>query len=1169
MKKIIVFLIIAISAILVISMFGQTSSYALTQKSATEEIDLSQAHSNGDGTVTYNIPISLESYLDENETLSISGAANKKIIVYTETNNNIYTETNNNFQMAYTLTNQGIDEANFYIVEGASEDSSSAIQLVYLDDEKPEYYYLSEINFSDANEDGNKYRIGNTQYYVCLDETDPDNNNVLFVYDSAVGFTPVTSDDYKQSLGDGSYYFKVTYNGKVYHCQSLGEGAKDPDNIVNFNISGADVSISGVTISVFDAKESELLTNNINKVIYNDKTIYQLILQESFNEESITFDVFSDGADTDNDFTLNIKPYKEPTELNPPTIEYNGQVDGREGEDNLPVIRLSYEQKDNLQVNLYDLFSINKGEYDRVQINDGNNFIDSVIEFEILGATSQPGAYRGSATMKYTPMDSQGFIGSEQDGGSVIYETRTAEFNFILVIDRPYTSITVHRTDSEGNIIENEPVDVEYNEISENIYFVAITENGDKLSNDEFYSDYYYNEDYGTFYCNLSETTTINLRLLNGGYINYPSLDKNVTINTITITINTIYMKAPEITLRNNIDPISVRRKDFNYDTIVNEMNSNISSIYDPYGEKIDKSTIEYYVIDVDSQEISLNEFVDTKPGNGEYTIYAKVKNQHNNYSDPVTFSLIINVEEPTYSFVFKDSSGVEVTSREFEYGTQRLSIEVAFSNTDDYDSFDVDFITDERYISYSESFDNATQKLTLNLTLNSGLVGAQQCSLNVYGIINEEKSTIYNEPINLNFQILEKPNSAPVIVFTETTINNDFAFRVIKNSYTNLLSYIESVSDDYDDLTISDVEVKVNGILCTETNYRFVNAGETVVTYTLMDTKLLSTSQNIVFTVEETKPSSEDKTFEFSYKENKIISLEDITDQDGDAVYIQFYSKDSTGKWEETYVIRDDKGNRVGAISSNNSDNVFTLVTDNANFVGVLTFKFLPYNIGDNKSVDNAYTCTVTIIDNVAPVVNVNQFISQYYQGQISAEDIKLNNFVTAIDEVDGAITPTISGSVNPEVAGTYNIHYTFVDKSNNKAEKTISINILPIESPRIELVRENFEIKKGEEFNVYDIIYQIVDNDKIYQDNFDKLTNLNIDFNPELDTNKPGEYKIYISYTGQFNNVSEIKEFTLTVQEPPNYTLIIVLSVLGAGAIVGGVFLIRFIVFKRRSRI
>lgn len=1157
MKKIIVFLIIAISAILVISMFGQTSSYALTQNSATEEIDLSQAYSNGDGTVTYNIPISLESYLAENETLSISGATDKKIIVYTETNNN--------FQIAYTLNNQNIDEANFYIVEGASEDSSSGIQLVYLDDEKSEYYYLSEIIFSDANKIDNKYQIGNTQYYVCLDETHQDNNKVfLYELDS---FIEVTPEDFKYALGDGSYYFKVTYNGKVYHCQSLLEGAKDPDNdIVNFNISGVDA-----TISVFNAKESELLTNDKNKVIYNDKTIYQLILQESFNGESITFDVFADGTDTNDDFTLNITPYKAPSELIPPTIEYNGQVDGyyNEGEDNLPVIRLSYEQKDNLQNNLYSLFSINKGGYDRVQIKDGNTTTDSVIEFNILGTPSLPGAYNGSAIMKYTPMDSEGFIGYEQDDGSVIYETKTAVFNFILVIDRSYTSITVKRTDSEGNYINNEPVDVEYGEVSENIYFVAITETGDKLSNEEFYSDYYYNEDYGTFYCNLSETTTINLRLFNGGYINYPSLDTNVTIDTITITINTIYMKAPEITLRNNIDPISVRRKDLNYNSIVNNINNNILSINDPYNEIIDKSKIEYYVIDVDSQEISLNKFIATKPGIGEYTIYAKVKNQHNNYSEPVTFSLIINVEEPTYSFVFKDSSGVEVASREFEYDTENITIEVMFEDVEDYDNLDFDFIADERYISYNENFDTITQKLTLNLTLNSGLVGAQQCSLNVYGIINEERSTIYNEPINLNFQILEKPNSAPVIVFTETTIDNDFAFRVIKNSYTNLLSYIESVSDDYDPLTISNVEVKVNGILCTETNYRFVNAGETVVTYTLMDTKLLSTSQNIVFTVEETKPVSEDKTFEFSYKENKVMSFVDIVDEDGDSVYIQFYSKNASGKWEETYVIRDDKGNRVGAISSNNSDNVFTLVTDNANFVGVLTFKFLPYNIGDDKSVDNAYTCTVTIIDNVAPVVNVNQFISQYYQGQISAEDIKLNNFVTAIDEVDGAITPTISGSVNPEVAGTYNIHYTFVDKSNNKAEKTISIKILPIEKPTIELVRENFEIKKGEEFNVYDIIYQIVDNDKIYQDNFDKLTNLNIDFNPELDTNKPGEYKIYISYTGQFNNVSEIKEFTLTVQEPPNYTLIIVLSVLGAGAIVGGVFLIRFIVFKRRSRI
>ena len=1156
MKKIIVFLIIAISAILVISMFGQTSSYALTQNSATVEIDLSQAYSNGDGTVTYNFPISLESYLDENETLSISGAANKKIIVYTETNNN--------FQIAYTLNNQRIDEANFYIVEGVSENLSSEMQFVYLDDENSEYYYLSEIIFSDVKND-NKYRIGETQYYVCLDENDPDNNDIfLYELDS---FIEVTPEDFKYDLGDGSYYFKVTYNGKVYHCQSLGEGAKDPgNNIVNFNISGA-----GVTISVFDAKESELLTNNINKVIYNDKTIYQLILQKSFNGDNITFDVFTDGVDTNNDFVLNITPYEEPGELESPTIQYKGQVDGyyKEGEDNLPVIRLSYEQKDNLQENLYSLFSINKGEYDRVQIKDNNTTTDSVIEFNISGTHSLPGAYKGSAIMKYTPMNSQGFIGYEQDDGSVIYETKIAVFNFILVIDRPYTSITIHRTDSEGTIIENAEVDVEYNEQSEEIYFIAVDNNGNRLSKKDFnFNTYDYNETTGVFSSTFNATTTIQLTIDNSGYSNYPTLDDGATIEPITITINTVYMKAPEIKLSNSISPISMRRKDLNYNTIVNEMNSNILSIYDPYNEEIDKSNIEYYVIDVDSQEISLDEFVATKPGNDEYRIYAKVKNKHNNYSNPVTFDLTINVQQPTYTNVFKNVNG-DIAEGNFEYGTQRLSIEVAFSNTDDYDSFEFDFITDERYISYSESFDNATQKLTLNLTLNSGLVGRQQCSLNVYGIINEERSTIYNEPINLNFQILEKPNSAPVIVFTETTMNNDFAFRVIKNSYTNLLSYIESVSDDYDDLTISDVKVEVNGILCTETNYRFVNAGETIVTYTLMDTKLLSTSQNIVFTVEETKPTSEDKTFEFSYKENKVMSFVDIVDEDGDSVYIQFYSKNASGKWEETYVIRDDKGNRVGAISSNNSDNVFTLVTDNANFVGVLTFKFLPYNIGDVKSVDNAYTCTVTIIDNVAPVVTVNQFISQYYQGQISAEDIKLNNFVTAIDEVDGDITPTISGNVNPEVAGTYNIHYTFVDKSNNKAEKTISIKILPIEKPTIELVRENFEIKKGEEFNVYDIIYQIVDNDKIYQDNFDKLTNLNIDFNPELDTNKPGEYKIYISYTGQFNNVSEVKEFTLTVQEPPNYTLIIVLSVLGAGAIVGGVFLIRFIVFKRRSRI
>ena len=1162
MKKTFLFLFIALCIAIVMPFCKQSNAYAIINPNADKEIDVSQTINYEGDTKIYNTPFSVTDNLSPNETLSIKGATQKKAI--------LFSSTDNSFQNAGILQPTSIAEDNFYVIEGLIDSSTGEDEkvFVYLDYNNNEYYLILQVTYS-SNE-GYYYQIEGTNYYICLDP-ESGHYNKIGTYDVDFGGFLPNMEDAKFDLGNGSYYFKIEYEGVVYHCQSISTGSKEADsNTIAFDYDGT-------VISIFDVYQKEYsVDNSIKRVTYNNQTIYQLYLSSTFSNGSVVFDVYNGGVSSGT-FTLNITKYEEPKELIPPTIEYKETIEEYydDNDEKIPVIRLSYDEYllyqngTALEEYLSEFLIIDSGEYDVVQIYDGHTATNANIECSITGLVSGAGANSVNARFEYTPRNANGFIGYEQDDGTMYYSKKMVETKFILAIDRPYTSITVHRTDSEGNIIDNEPVDVEDNEQSEEIYFIAVDNNGNRLSKQDFnFNTYDYNETTGVFSSTFKATTTIQLTIDNSGYSNYPTLDNGATIEPITITINTVHLKAPEIVLNNNIQPIVLRRKDVSIDNIASQVVKMIRIINDPYSGTINTSAIEYYTI-IDSREISLTDFISQKPNSGTYTIYAKVKNQYNNYSNPVTFDLTINVQQPTYTNVFKNVNG-DIAEGNFEYGTQRLSIEIAFSNTDDYDSFEFDFITDERYISYSESFDNATQKLTINLTLSSGLVGVQECNLIVYGIINEEKSTVYNEPISLNFQLSPKPNKAPVIVFTQTTVDNNYTINVIKNSYTNLLSYIESVSDDYDTLSIDDIDITIDGIPYSYVgnNYRFEKAGQIVVAYTLIDSKLLTTSQNIVFNVQDTKPTSEDKTFEFSYKENKIISLEDITDQDGDAVYIQFYSKNSTGKWEETYIVRDDKGDRIGAISDN-GNNVFAIVTDNVNYVGVLTLKFLPYNLGDTKNVDNAYNCTINIIDNVAPTITTNEYIDHYYQGQVSKEDISLNDIVTAQDEVDGLITPTITGSVNPNVAGTYNIHYVFVDKANNKAEETISIRILPVEKPTIELVRENFEIKKGEEFNVYDIIYQIVDNDKIYQDNFDKLTNLNINYSPALDINKPGEYKIYISYTGQFNNVSEVKEFTLTIKEPPNYTLIIVLSVLGAGAIVGGVFLIRFIVFKRRSRI
>lgn len=83
-------------------------------------------------------------------------------------------------------------------------------------------------------------------------------------------------------------------------------------------------------------------------------------------------------------------------------------------------------------------------------------------------------------------------------------------------------------------------------------------------------------------------------------------------------------------------------------------------------------------------------------------------------------------------------------------------------------------------------------------------------------------------------------------------------------------------------------------------------------------------------------------------------------------------------------------------------------------------------------------------VVDTTPPTINGLTELKEYVVG----DEINLLQGVTAVDEIDGEITVT----VNPETidstkSGSYVVTYTAIDKSNNKAERTVTVIVKEIE--------------------------------------------------------------------------------------------------------------------------
>lgn len=151
-----------------------------------------------------------------------------------------------------------------------------------------------------------------------------------------------------------------------------------------------------------------------------------------------------------------------------------------------------------------------------------------------------------------------------------------------------------------------------------------------------------------------------------------------------------------------------------------------------------------------------------------------------------------------------------------------------------------------------------------------------------------------------------------------------------------------------------------------------------------------------------------------------------------------------------------------------------------------------------------------------------------------IEAKDITINvgdtfnplNYVTAEDPEEGELTLTeanvISNTVNPDVAGVYEVTYEVTDKEGEIATKTIqvTVNALPVID-----VEDLIVLYVGDTFEPLDYVSVTDEEDGDF-----KREDIKVTFN-DVDTSKPGEY--YVTYEVEDSNGAVVSNMIMVIVE------------------------------------
>lgn len=184
-------------------------------------------------------------------------------------------------------------------------------------------------------------------------------------------------------------------------------------------------------------------------------------------------------------------------------------------------------------------------------------------------------------------------------------------------------------------------------------------------------------------------------------------------------------------------------------------------------------------------------------------------------------------------------------------------------------------------------------------------------------------------------------------------------------------------------------------------------------------------------------------------------------------------------------------------------------------NSAGDLVYTFLNQNINNGYTYHNSYTITPSIYNwagNYKLIISgTDRVNSDYHALTLTVNPVIIppsdttapvitilgsnpftitqgNSYTdagaTALDNVDGAITPSVSSNVDTNIAGTYQVIYSATDSSGNTATKTRTVNVVPIippsnRAPVIHFI-SNQNIYEGTDYS-YQVIATDADGDAL----------------------------------------------------------------------------------------
>ena len=390
---------------------------------------------------------------------------------------------------------------------------------------------------------------------------------------------------------------------------------------------------------------------------------------------------------------------------------------------------------------------------------------------------------------------------------------------------------------------------------------------------------------------------------------------------------------------------------------------------------------------------------------------------------------------------------------------------------------------------------------------------------------------------------------------------------------------YLEGVSDNSSTLSVNDVVITPVGFSFSGVErYSFTTTGTYSVIYSISDDSGNETSVTVDILIKNQPPTAQNKSYEFTYDESIILNLSSLATDDASGV--EFVSVGGLTDQEGLSLIANvfdfgTDGNVEIEIASIYSETQERQVP----FVGVAYLRYKA--IDSDGELSEAYVITLNIVDKTAPQTTLVQGKTTTFIKGREYNDFSINGYFTAFDEVDGEVLPvsikiyqngTEKQSIDFTTIGEYQLVYLFKDSSNNEAPRSVSIYIVSGGNPTIEMLATSANIPVGGNFNIYDFLYRISDDEdgrilsgwaELREQGF-----LNID-DSSVDTNVEGTYTIRLYFVDSDGNSSSVVEFILTVEGQKEFPMDLVYYGAGALGLIFAIIIIRVIVVKRRMRI